>query len=59
MTRTVCGWADGLPAGLWVQGTPEGESYPEVRQALDEYCAETGLSWENLPGMYGMGVIRL
>jgi cephalosporin hydroxylase len=30
-----------------------------VWAALDEYCAETGLSWENLPGVYGLGVIRL
>lgn len=29
-----------------------------VWAALDEYCAETGLSWENLPGEYGLGVIR-
>lgn len=31
---------------------------PPVRQALDEYCAEAGLSWEELPGRYGLGVIR-
>lgn len=31
---------------------------PPVRAALDEYCAETGLIWENLAGEYGMGVIR-
>jgi hypothetical protein len=31
---------------------------PPVRQALDEYCAATGLSWHELPGDYGMGVIR-
>ena len=31
---------------------------PPVRQALDEYCAEAGLSWENLPGEYGMGMVR-
>ena len=53
------GWTGGLPAGIWAGGTPAGENYPEVRQALDEYCAETGLSWENLPGTYGLGVIRL
>lgn len=34
-------------------------SVPPVRAALDDWCAETGLSWENLPGEYGMGVIRL
>jgi cephalosporin hydroxylase len=32
---------------------------PPVRQALDEYCAETGLTWVNMPGVCGMGVIRL
>ena len=31
---------------------------PPVRQALDEYCAEAGLEWENMPGRYGLGVIR-
>jgi predicted O-methyltransferase YrrM len=31
---------------------------PPVRAALDEYCAEAGLTWENMPGEYGMGVIR-
>jgi cephalosporin hydroxylase len=30
---------------------------PPVRAALDEYCAETGLAWENLPGDYGLGKI--
>jgi predicted O-methyltransferase YrrM len=32
---------------------------PPVQAALDDWCAETGLTWENLPGEYGMGVIRL
>ena len=31
---------------------------PPVRQALDEYCEEAGLSWEELPGEYGLGIIR-
>jgi predicted O-methyltransferase YrrM len=31
---------------------------PPVRQALGEYCAEAGLSWENMPGKYGLGVVR-
>ena len=35
-----------------------GETTPPVTQALDEYCKETGLSWENKPGTYGLGVIR-
>ena len=29
-----------------------------VWAALDDYCAEAGLSWENMPGEYGLGVIR-
>ena len=29
-----------------------------VAAALDEYCQEAGVTWENLPGAYGMGVIR-
>jgi cephalosporin hydroxylase len=32
---------------------------PPVRLALDAYCAETGREWEDLPGDYGMGVIRV
>jgi cephalosporin hydroxylase len=31
---------------------------PPVQQALDDWCAEAGKSWENLPGEYGMGLIR-
>jgi len=31
---------------------------PPVAAALGEWCAETGRTWENLPGQYGMGVIR-
>jgi cephalosporin hydroxylase len=31
---------------------------PPVRAALDDYCSETGLSWQNLPGIYGLGIIR-
>ena len=29
-----------------------------VWAALDDYCAETGLSWQDMPGRYGLGVIR-
>ena len=32
---------------------------PPVRAALDDWCAEAGLTWENTPGEYGMGVIRV
>ncbi len=31
---------------------------PPVRHALNDYCAEAGLSWEELPGRYGLGIIR-
>ena len=31
---------------------------PPVQAALDDWCAETGLTWENLPGAYGLGMIR-
>jgi predicted O-methyltransferase YrrM len=31
---------------------------PPVKRALDTYCKETGLSWENIPGQYGMGIIH-
>ena len=31
---------------------------PPVAAALDEYCAEAGLEWRNLPGEYGLGAIH-
>lgn len=31
---------------------------PPVAAALDDYCRETGLTWQNMPGEYGLGVIR-
>jgi len=40
-------------------GNPPLKDVPEVAQALDAYCEETGLSWENLPGEFGLGVIGL
>ena len=46
-TQWVPGGIDG--------GTPTGE----VARALDGYCVEAGLSWENRPGSYGLGVIRV
>lgn len=42
----------GWPGYEW-----DGE-FPPVHQALDEYCEQAGLSWEELPGEYGLGVIR-
>lgn len=35
------------------------ERIPPVRAALDDYCAEAGLSWHDMPGTYGLGVIEL
>jgi cephalosporin hydroxylase len=43
----------GWPGYEWDRGIPP------VQAALDDYCAETGLAWENLAGEYGMGCIRL
>ena len=34
----------------------DGERAP-VWTALDDYCAEAGLEWRDLPGRYGLGVI--
>ena len=31
----------------------------EVGRAVDAYCRETGLSWVNRPGSYGLGVIKV
>jgi cephalosporin hydroxylase len=45
----IIGW----PGYAWDSKTPP------VRAALDDWCAETGLAWENLPGEYGLGVIRV
>lgn len=36
----------------------EGGSWA-VSEALDAYCAEAGLTWRDLPGHYGLGVISL
>lgn len=30
-----------------------------VAEALDAYCDGTGLRWENRPGSYGLGIIRV
>jgi cephalosporin hydroxylase len=29
-----------------------------VWAALDQYCGETGLQWEDKPGKYGLGILR-
>lgn len=40
--------------GPWDMGEPYA-----VARALDVYCQEKNLIWENLPGEYGMGVCRV
>jgi hypothetical protein len=30
-----------------------------VGQALTDYCEETGLTWVNKPGCYGLGIMRI
>ena len=42
----------------WPGYQPPGK-FPPVWQALDDYCRETGLTWENRPGSYGLGVIQV
>jgi len=42
----------------WPGHEPPGDM-PPVAQALGEYCAEAGLSWDEIPGEYGLGRIRL
>ena len=44
----ITGW----PGYQWDRDTPP------VQAALDEWCAENGMTWENLDGRFGMGVIR-
>lgn len=39
--------------------TDLGEPAGGVARALDDWCAEAGLSWENHPGYYGLGEIRI
>jgi len=45
-----------LPA---LPGYPEGYESFMVAKALEAFCAETGLKWENRTGSYGLGVIRI
>ena len=35
-----------------------GEPTGEVAKALDDWCGSHGITWENRPGSYGMGVVR-
>lgn len=40
-------------------GTDLGKPDGDVARALDEYCQAHVLAWENRPGFYGLGVIRI
>ena len=42
----------------FVNGADAGTPTGPVARALDDYCAEAGLTWVNRPGSYGMGCIR-
>ena len=53
-TRLLIWKENGVP---WY-GRDMKDEFPPVRKALDDYCAETGLTWEEIPGDYGLGVIR-
>lgn len=48
---------DTMCFGTWDKGNDTG--IPSVARALDAYCAETGQTWANLPGEYGLGVIHV
>lgn len=44
----------------WTPGDYD-SPYPEgpVAKGIDQYCKAHGLSWEDRPGSYGMGVVQL
>jgi len=46
-------WVDSPPGTPW-----DGTTLPPVGRALDEYCARTGRKWTEIPGQYGLGMIR-
>lgn len=45
-------WLPPASSGHPPQDTPVG-------QALNDFCAETGLEWRNKPGCYGLGILRV
>lgn len=42
-----------------VNGKPTPVHESEVGRAIDRFCKARGLEWQNQPGCFGMGVIRL
>jgi len=48
------------PGGaIMLHDTDDGSTYPGVRNAIEAYCAERGLTPEYHEGSYGLGVIRV
>ncbi len=47
-----------LRDGFMTLNPGDGTETPPVRQALNAYCKAMGLSWEDVPGEYGLGVIH-
>lgn len=46
------------PEGIGPMFDPVGDAFP-VARALDTYCEETGLTWHNMTGCWGLGVIEI
>lgn len=47
------------PGGvILLHDTDDGSTYPGVRNAIEAYCKDTGLTPEYHEGSYGLGVIR-
>lgn len=46
------------PEGIGPMRDPVLDAFP-VARALDAYCAETGLRWNNITGCWGLGVIHI
>ena len=43
----------------WDPPCPETDPDFPVASAIDEFCAETGYRWINIPGCWGLGIIEL
>jgi predicted O-methyltransferase YrrM len=62
-TRTIAEllmWGDRVRTGgvILLHDTDDSSTYPGVRNAMELYCAERGLTPEYHEGSYGLGVIR-
>jgi predicted O-methyltransferase YrrM len=47
------------PGGIVLLHDTDRAEWPDVGRSLDEYCAETGLTWYNHPWWHGLGVIEV